>query len=497
MDPIVLPKVQLGPILPEIVMTVLVCAIILVDLFLSPRKKGFSGFLALAGLVVAGVFLAGRIGTDVKLFGGMYRVDDFSTFFKFIFLGVAFLTILISFRYLKIEDINRGEYYALILFSTIGMMVLASGNDLLTIYIGLELLSIPVYLLVGFLKRDLMSQEGGIKYFLLGIFSSAIILYGIALIYGYTGTLYLDGIREALAPGAGQAPGGSPLLTLAIILLTAGFAFKVALVPFHMWAPDAYQGAPTSITAFMSVGTKAGAFAAVVRVFLVAFGDSMDQWRILLWLLAVVSMTWGNIAAMVQTNLKRMLAYSSVAHAGYILIGLVVATRTGIASILLYLAAYLFTNLGAFAVIILLCRPSLRGDRLEDFRGLARQHPWPALALLFFFLSLTGLPPTAGFVGKFYIFSAAVDAGFIWLAVIGLLNSAISLYYYFRVVMMMYMHEPAGKIHTSNSVPLTVGLAVMVAGVLVIGVYPHPFLEAAKVSVAGLFNGIPAVALIP
>ncbi|MDP6620524.1 MAG: NADH-quinone oxidoreductase subunit N, partial [Nitrospinota bacterium] len=297
MDPIVLPKVQLGPILPEIVMTVLVCAIILVDLFLSPRKKGFSGFLALAGLVVAGVFLAGRIGTDVKLFGGMYRVDDFSTFFKFIFLGVAFLTILISFRYLKIEDINRGEYYALILFSTIGMMVLASGNDLLTIYIGLELLSIPVYLLVGFLKRDLMSQEGGIKYFLLGIFSSAIILYGIALIYGYTGTLYLDGIREALAPGAGQAPGGSPLLTLAIILLTAGFAFKVALVPFHMWAPDAYQGAPTSITAFMSVGTKAGAFAAVVRVFLVAFGDSMDQWRILLWLLAVVSMTWGNIAA--------------------------------------------------------------------------------------------------------------------------------------------------------------------------------------------------------
>ncbi len=490
MDPIVLPKVQLGPILPEIAMTVLVCAIILVDLFLSPKRKGFSGFLALAGLVVAGVFLAGRIGTDVKLFGGMYRVDDFSTFFKFIFLGVAFLTILISFRYLKIEDINRGEYYALILFSTIGMMVLASGNDLLTIYIGLELLSIPVYLLVGFLKRDLMSQEGGIKYFLLGIFSSAIVLYGIALIYGYTGTLYLDGIREALASGTG----GSPILTLAIILLTTGFAFKVALVPFHMWAPDAYQGAPTSITAFMSVGTKAGAFAALVRVFLVAFGDSMDQWRILLWLLAAVSMTWGNIAAMVQTNLKRMLAYSSIAHAGYILIGLVVATQMGIASILLYLAAYLFTNLGAFAVIILLCRPSMRGDRLEDFRGLARQHPWPALALLIFFLSLTGLPPTAGFVGKFYIFAAAVDAGFIWLAVIGLLNSAISLYYYFRVVMLMYMQEPARKIHTSNAVPLTIGLAIMVAGVLVIGVYPHPFLEAAKVSVAGLFKGISAVA---
>ena len=406
-------------------------------------------------------------------------------------MGVTFLTVLISFRYLKIEEINLGEYYSLLLFSTIGMMIMASGNDLLTIYIGLELLSIPVYILVGFLKRDLASQEGGIKYFLLGIFSSAIVLYGIALIYGYTGTIYLDGIREAL----GKTSSSSPLLTLSIILLTAGFAFKVALVPFHMWAPDAYQGAPTTITAFMSVGTKAAAFAALVRVFMVGLGRSQDEWTILLWLLAVVTMTWGNMGALVQSNLKRLLAYSSIAHAGYILIGLVVATRTGIASIMLYMAAYLFTNLGAFALIVLLCRPNMRGDNLEDFRGFAQGHPWPALALVIFFLSLTGIPPTGGFVGKFYLFAAAIDAGFVWLAIIGVLNSAISLYYYFRVVMLMYMEEPTSRIQTSNSFSLTVGIAVMVIGVLFIGLYPHPFFSAAQTSVAGLLKGLPAVAL--
>ncbi len=492
MEPILLPTVQLGPILPEIIMTALVCLVILVDLFLSPSRKGFVGFLTLVGLVVTGIFLARMVGQDTRAFGGMYRVDDFSTFFKFIFLGVTFLTVLISFRYLKIEEINLGEYYSLLLFSTIGMMVMASGNDLLTIYIGLELLSIPVYILVGFLKRDLASQEGGIKYFLLGIFSSAIVLYGIALIYGYTGTIYLDGIREALL---GKPSGSSPLLTLSIILLTAGFAFKVALVPFHMWAPDAYQGAPTPITAFMSVGTKAAAFAALVRVFMVGLGRSQDEWTILLWLLAVVTMTWGNIGALVQSNLKRLLAYSSIAHAGYILIGLVVATSTGIASIMLYMAAYLFTNLGAFALIILLCRPNMRGDNLEDFRGFAREHPWPSLALVIFFLSLTGIPPTGGFVGKFYLFAAAIDAGFVWLAIIGMLNSAISLYYYFRVVMLMYMEEPTGRIQTSNSFPLTVGIAIMVIGVLFIGLYPHPFFSAAQTSVAGLLKGLSAVAL--
>lgn len=493
MGPLPLPAVPLRPILPEILMTALVCLVLLVDLFVPKGRKGWLGLLTLAGLAATGVFLGGLVGTDVKLFGGMYRVDDFSTFFKFIFLGVTFLTVLISFRYLQVEDIHLGEYYALVLFSVIGMMVMASGHDLLTIYIGLELLSIPVYILVGFLKRDLVSQEGGIKYFLLGVFSSGIILYGIALTYGFTGTIYLDGIREALA----KTSGAPPLITLAVILLTAGFAFKIALVPFHMWAPDAYQGAPTPITAFMSVGTKAAAFAALVRVFLVAFADSRGNWTVLLWLFAVVSMTWGNVAAMVQSNLKRLMAYSSIAHAGYLLIGLVVGTRTGISSILFYLAAYLFTNLGAFALVILLCRQNFRGDRLEDFRGLARQHPWPALALVVFFLSLTGIPPTGGFVGKFYIFASAIESGFVWLAVIGVLNSAISLYYYFRVVMLMYMEEPAGRIETQRSFALALGIVLLVAGVLALGAYPAPFLAAAQVSAAGLLKAAPALALTP
>ena len=396
METIPLPAVQLGPILPEIIMTALVCLVILVDLFLSPSRKGFVGFLTLVGLVVTGIFLARMVGQDTRAFGGMYRVDDFSTFFKFIFLGVTFLTVLISFRYLKIEEINLGEYYSLLLFSTIGMMIMASGNDLLTIYIGLELLSIPVYILVGFLKRDLASQEGGIKYFLLGIFSSAIVLYGIALIYGYTGTIYLDGIREAL----GKTSSSSPLLTLSIILLTAGFAFKVALVPFHMWAPDAYQGAPTTITAFMSVGTKAAAFAALVRVFMVGLGRSQDEWTILLWLLAVVTMTWGNMGALVQSNLKRLLAYSSIAHAGYILIGLVVATRTGIASIMLYMAAYLFTNLGAFA----LNRSPLQAEHAgRQPGGLPRFRPGASLARPGFgdlLPQLDGNPADRGFRGQ-------------------------------------------------------------------------------------------------
>jgi NADH-quinone oxidoreductase subunit N len=492
-EPVSPSGVQFWPIAPEITMTVLVCAVILVDLFVSRRRKELLGILTLVGLVVTAYFLSNLVGTDVKIFGGMYRVDDFSTFFKFIFLGLTGLTVLMSLRYLKIEDINLGEYYSLVLFSVLGMMVMVSGNDFLTIYIGLELLSIPIYILVGFLKRDLASQEGGIKYFLLGAFSSAIILYGIALIYGYTGTIYLDGVRAALA----ETSGVHPLLTLAVILLLAGFAFKLALVPFHMWAPDAYQGAPTSITAFMSVGTKAAALAALVRVFLVAFGDAGEQWKIILWLFAAVSMTWGNIAAMVQTNLKRLMAYSSIAHAGYLLIGLVVGTQTGITSILLYMVAYLFTNLGVFAIIIFICRQGFRGDRLEDFRGLAQQYPLAALALLIFFLSLTGIPPTGGFVGKFYIFASAIESGFVWLAIIGLLNSAISLYYYFRVVMLMYMHDPTVRAQSSGSFALNLGIVLMVAGVLFVGVYPNPVLEAAKVSVAQLLKAAPAVALLP
>ncbi len=491
--PLKLPAVNLFAIMPEIAMTVLVCLVILVDLFVPQRRKALLGLLTLFGVVVTGLLTLPLIGMEASLFSDMYRVDSFAIFFKFIFLAITVLTVLISLRYLSIEEIHLGEYYALILFSVIGMMVMAGGSDLLTIYIGMELLSIPIYMLVGFMKRDLLSQEGGIKYFLLGAFSSGIILYGIALAYGITGTTNLAAMHAAF----GEMTGPNILLTLSVIMIVAGFAFKIALVPFHMWAPDAYQGAPTSITAFMSVGTKAAAFAGLLRIFAVAFEGIADQWAILLWLLAVFSMTWGNIAAMVQSNLKRLLAYSSVAHAGYVMIGLVVGSEIGMASVLLYLAVYIFMNMGAFAMVILLCRQNFRGDRVEDFRGLARAHPLAGIGFVVFFLSLAGVPPTAGFVGKFYLFSAAIESGYIWLALIGVLNSVLSVYYYFKVVVNMYMVEPAGKVEISTSVPLRLALGLMVVGVLLIGLYPDPLLSAVKASAAPFFQGASAIALVP
>ncbi len=491
--PLKLPDINLFAIMPEIAMTVLVCLVLLVDLFVPQRRKALLGLLTLFGVVVTGLLTLPLIGMEADLFSDMYRVDSFAIFFKFIFLAITALTVLISMRYLSIEEIHLGEYYALVLFSVIGMMVMAGGSDLLTIYIGLELLSIPIYMLVGFMKRDLLSQEGGIKYFLLGAFSSGIILYGIALAYGITGTTNLAAMHAAF----GETTGPNILLTLSVIMIVAGFAFKIALVPFHMWAPDAYQGAPTSITAFMSVGTKAAAFAGLLRIFAVAFEGIADQWAILLWLLAVFSMTWGNIAAMVQSNLKRLLAYSSVAHAGYVMMGLVVGSEIGMASVLLYLAVYIFMNMGAFTMVILLCRQNFRGDRVEDFRGLARAHPLAGIGFVIFFLSLAGIPPTAGFVGKFYLFSAAIESGYIWLALIGVLNSVLSVYYYFKIVANMYMAEPAGKVDISTSVPLRLALGLMVAGVLLIGVYPDPLISAAKASVAPFFQGASAIALVP
>ncbi len=491
--PLKLPDINLFAIMPEIAMTVLVCLVLLVDLFVPQRRKALLGLLTLFGVVVTGLLTLPLIGMEADLFSDMYRVDSFAIFFKFIFLAITALTVLISMRYLSIEEIHLGEYYALVLFSVIGMMVMAGGSDLLTIYIGLELLSIPIYMLVGFMKRDLLSQEGGIKYFLLGAFSSGIILYGIALAYGITGTTNLAAMHAAF----GETTGPNILLTLSVIMIVAGFAFKIALVPFHMWAPDAYQGAPTSITAFISVGTKAAAFAGLLRIFAVAFEGIADQWAILLWLLAVFSMTWGNIAAMVQSNLKRLLAYSSVAHAGYVMMGLVVGSEIGMASVLLYLAVYIFMNMGAFTMVILLCRQNFRGDRVEDFRGLARAHPLAGIGFVIFFLSLAGIPPTAGFVGKFYLFSAAIESGYIWLALIGVLNSVLSVYYYFKIVANMYMAEPAGKVDISTSVPLRLALGLMVAGVLLIGVYPDPLISAAKASVAPFFQGASAIALVP
>src|SRR5581483_6224258 len=295
------------------------------------------------------------------------------------------------------------------------------------------------YILTAFMRKDPKSMEAGIKYFLTGVFTSGLILYGIAFLYGFSGTTNLKAIQAFLST---QELASSPTLTMALILMIAGFGFKIAAVPFHMWAPDVYEGAPTSITAFLSAGSKAATFAAMLRVFITGLGFSYSSWWQLLWIVAAFTMTLGNVVALVQTNIKRLLAYSSIAHAGYILMGLITASKTGLAGVLIYIVGYAVMTLGAFTMIILLCRKNMRGDQISDFRGLARTHPAVAAAFVLFALSLIGIPPTAGFVGKLFLFSAAVQGGFYWLAVIGVLNSAISLYYYFRVVMVMYMQEP-------------------------------------------------------
>lgn len=479
-----LPIPNIPAIMPEIVLTTGICLLIIIDLFLSQEKKEKIGILSIIVLVITMLYTKGIAGKEVLTFSNMFIVDNYALFFKFVFLIIALLSIMLSLLYIQIEDINWGEYYCLILFATLGMMIITSGSDLISIYVGIELMALPLYVLAGFIKRDTKSIEAALKYFLLGAFSSGIILYGIALFYGLTGTTNLKGIADYLTT---HQIISNPAVIFSLILMIAGFGFKIAAVPFHMWAPDVYEGAPTSITAFMSVGPKAAAFSALVRVFMVGFPLLKPHWEILIWVLAVFTMTIGNIVAIVQTNIKRMLAYSSIAQAGYILIGLIAGNEIGLASILLYILVYSFMNLGAFAVIILLCRKGERGDKIEDFTGLATTNPYSAIALLIFFLSLTGIPPTAGFVGKFYIFAAAIDAGYIWLAVVGVLNSTVSLYYYFQVVRAMYLKDTSATQRTLSFSPaIMVALLFMVVITLVIGIYPGPFIDVAKLSVSSI-----------
>jgi NADH-quinone oxidoreductase subunit N len=467
--------------IPELIITVAVCLLLLIDLVVPKSKKHYLGILALIGLFLTVVSVLSLWGQYRSTFSDMFVLDGFALYFKLVFLLVTILTILISFRYLIVEGINLGEYYAMLLFATLGMMLMAAGTDLIAIYIALELMALSLYILAGFIKRDPKSLEAALKYFLLGAFTSGIVLYGMALLYGLTGTTNLKAIADYLTQPEIR---DSPALILAMILLVAGFSFKIAAVPFHMWVPDVYEGAPTTVTAFMSVGPKAAGFAALMRIFIVAIVAIQDHWVIIFWVLAVLSMTIGNVVAIAQTSIKRMLAYSSIAHAGYILIGLVAGSQLGYASMLLYFVVYVFMNLGAFAMIVLLCSKTSRGDQISDFAGLSQINPYAALAFLIFFLSLAGIPPTAGFVAKLYIFAAAIKANCIWLAIIGVLNSAVSVYYYFRVTRVMYMEEVSGSITLSVSPSLVAALAIMAVATILIGIYPGPFIRVAIASMA-------------
>ena len=466
-------------ILPELVLTGGALLVLIADVLL-PRRSGHA--LAWITLIVIGATTASLVpftGTHVEVAHGLLAVDRFALFFKAVFLISAAITVLMSVRYLEIEGASPGEYYFLILCATLGMMIMAGGIDLITIFIGLETMAVSFYILAGFIKPNQRSNEAAVKYFLLGAFSLGILLYGMSLLYGLSGTTNL----RVMAPVFfGPQTRHDPRLILAVMLVVAGVGFKIAAVPFHMWAPDVYEGAPTPVTAFLSVGSKAAAFAMILRIFLEGLPAMIHDWQILFEALAIVTMTVGNLAALTQSNLKRMLAYSSIAHAGYILIGLVAGTPRGVSAMLIYLFIYTFMQLGAFTVIVLMRRRDVVGDELKDFSGLHFRHPYAAFAMLLFMLSLGGIPPTAGFMGKFWLFSAAIDAHYYWLAVIGVLNSAVSLYYYIRLVVFMYLKKDATGSEPSTTPALTVALAIAVVATIYIGVYPRVLFEIAEAS---------------
>lgn len=464
----------LRPLTPEIVMTVLALAILLADLVIK-RKETLAMLSIICVSVVAYTF-SGSLGTA---FGGMFISDGYSTFFKIVFILNVILTVLISVKYIAIEKVNLGEYYGLILFSTLGMMIMASAGDLIVLYLGLELMALSTYILAGFIRYDVKSNEAAIKYFLLGAFASAFLLYGTSMIYGLTGTTNLAAISEYINQ---HGLTGNPVLTLATVFLVIAFSFKIAAVPFHMWTPDAYEGAPTSITAFMSVGPKAAGFAVMGRVLLHALYPIKPLWATVLIPVAILTMGVGNIVAISQTNIKRMLAYSSIAHAGYALLGVIAGTADGLASMMTYLLIYAFMNIGAFAVIIMLRSEGFKGDMISDYEGLWHTHPLAASLMIVFMFSLTGIPPTAGFMGKFYLFASAISAGYMWLVIIAVIFSAISAYFYLRIVMYMCMREPRQTVALSTSPSIGLALAITLAGVIVIGVLPAQVVNLARIA---------------
>jgi NADH-quinone oxidoreductase subunit N len=486
-----LPLADLVLILPELLIVGMACLILVLDPITPAHKKDLLAWMSLGILVVGSVVTVSGFGERVMAFSDLVVVDSYAVFWKMLLYLVSGLTILLSMGYLKEEKIQLAEYYAFVLLALAGMMVMVSGADLLTIYLGIELMSITLYIMAGFKRFELRSIESSAKYFVLGAFSSGILLYGISIIFGVTGSTRLVEIA-AVVNGRGI---DDPLVFIALMLLIVGFGFKVAAVPFHMWTPDVYEGAPTSVTAFMAVASKAASFAAFLRVLLEAFGGIKPDWNLLILVICIITVALGNLVAIVQTNVKRMLAYSSIAHAGYALIGVVVAgwagiegavSSQGVSSLMLYLAIYSFMTIGAFSMVAILRKGGLEGEEIEDFTGLAKRHKGGAFLMLVFMVSLAGIPPTAGFIGKLYLFMAAVNAGLAWLAIIGLIFAAISAFFYLRIVMVMYMREPSSEqeLHTRLvlSPQVSFVLACAVAGVVLLGIFPGPLVSVADLS---------------
>ena len=464
---------------PEIIVIVGACGLLMIAPVRGRRFGPLLFWSSLATVIAAAAATFALAGEPRLVYSGMFVVDDFSVFFKAVFYLATGLCVLMSPRYLEEEDIARGEYYVLLLFALSGMMIMASGLDLLSIYVGMELQALCIYVLTGFIRQERRSNEAALKYVILGSVSSGIFLYGMSLVYGITGTTQLTDMAAALGSGGAH----DPALVLATVFLVTGLIFKVGAVPLHMWVPDVYEGAPTTITAFMSVGPKAAAFAILLRIFLDAMAPAADIWVVVIAVIAVLTMALGSFVALVQTNIKRMLAYSSIAHAGFVLLGLVAGGPDGVASVMLYLLIYVFMNLGIFAIIIMMRSGNVSGEAIEDYAGFAKSHRGLALLMLIFLFSLASIPPTAGFFAKFYILVALVEQGYVGLAVIAVLLSAVAAFFYIRIVMLMYMKEEARPFDLALTPSLRLAIAITAAGTVGIGLLPSWFLDLAQGSV--------------
>jgi NADH-quinone oxidoreductase subunit N len=474
-------------IIPAVMLALFGCAVLLFDflIFPDPRQRkfllifvalaeGFAGF----GLYRQQAWLSANGVTQLTGFGGSVTVDGFGIFFNWIFLAAALLVAMASYQYLETAGEHHGEYYGLILLAQCGMYFLATGTDLVTLFIGLELMALCFYVMVGFLRGDKRSNEAAMKYLLLGAFSSGFLAYGFSVMYGLAGSTKLADITMAIE----ARPPWDPVVFLALATTSVGLLFKIAVVPFHMWAPDAYEGAPTTVTAYLSVASKAASIAFLLRIFLGPLASARQVWEPLLAVVAVATLTIGNLAAINQTNIKRLLAYSSISHAGYMLLGLVAGNQTGINGIAVYVMVYTFMTLGAFLVVVALRRKNIIGEDLDDFAGLMQKSPGYALLMLIFLLSLAGIPPTAGFLGKYYIFLALIQTGHYVLAVVATLYVAVAIYYYFKIVRSMFTREEIEASPAASSFGLRLALGVSGILTLFIGIYPEPFLKLAQTS---------------
>ena len=461
-------------LLPEIVLTLAGTLVMVLEPLTPAPRKRWLGRLAQAGLWAALAAAVVAHSSPGPAFSGLLVVDGFATFFRVVVIAAAILVTLCSYGYLRREEADGGEYYALLVYSVAGQCLMAASNELVLMFIGLEISSIASYILAGYLRGDKRANEAAIKYFLLGSFATAFLLYGIALLYGVTGSTVLDHIGRTLArPGA-----ASLLVSAAAALMLTGLAFKVSVAPFQIWAPDVYQGAPAPVAAFLSAGPKAAAFAIFMRVWFTAFAPVSDRWEPVLWVSALATMVVGNFAALTQTNVKRLLGYSSIAHAGYVLVAITAHSEAGTAAVMFYLAAYVFMNVGAFAVVGYIARKGEQRLEVDDLAGLGARQPVTAALMTIFLLSLIGVPATGGFFGKFCVFRAALDAGLAWLTVLGLLNSAVAAYYYLRILVVMYMREPAAA---DDDLPpqgaaLKLALWACAAGTLLLGIFPSVIL---------------------